>query len=66
MENSDENEINLEKKHSFSNDDLMHIKNKDNSLHQNLNSINSEPKINIIINNIDNKIYLHFSQNNYY
>ena len=56
MENSDENEINLEKKHSFSNDDLIHIKNKDNSLHQNLNSINSEPKINIINNNIDNKI----------
>ena len=56
MEISDENEIHLNKKYSFSNDDLIHVKNKDNSLNQSLNSINSEPKLNIINNNIDNQI----------
>ena len=56
MENSDENEVNFNKKCSFSNDDLIHVKNKDNSSHQSLNSVNSEPNINIINNNIDNQI----------
>ena len=56
MEKSDENEIHLNKKYSLSNDDLIHVKNKENSSNQSLNSINSEPKINIINNNIDYKI----------
>lgn len=58
MENLDENEINLNKKYSLSNDDLINLKNKENPSNQNLNlnSINSEPNINIINNSIDNQI----------